>query len=62
MQVDSMDNGLRNRLWNALCIHYWKEVKLSSFDGSFYYNIPETIHLLNLTIGIFSHYEPKLTP
>jgi len=46
MQVDSMDNGLRNRLWDALCINYWKEVKQERFDDSFYYNIPETIHLL----------------
>lgn len=46
MQVDSMDIGLRNRLWDALCINYWKEVKLSRFDDSYYYTIPETIHLL----------------
>ena len=29
VQVDSMDNDLRNGLWNALTIHYWNLVKES---------------------------------
>lgn len=27
MQVESMDDDLRNSLWNALCLFYWDEVK-----------------------------------
>ncbi len=27
MQVDNMDNDLRNNLWNALTIYYWNDVK-----------------------------------
>ena len=27
MQVDSMDDDLRNGLWNALTIFYWNQVK-----------------------------------
>jgi len=26
MQVDYMDDDLRNRLWNALCVYYWDRV------------------------------------
>ncbi len=46
IQVDSVDIGLRNRLWDALCIHYCDEVKFVQYPEQ-YYNIPETIrHLL----------------
>jgi len=30
MQVDSMDEDLRNSLWNALTIYYWNRVKAKS--------------------------------
>ena len=37
MQLDSMDSELRNRLWNALTIHYWDQVKKARI--SYYENI-----------------------
>ena len=32
IQVDDIDQGLRNRLWNALTTHYWKKCLVSSYD------------------------------
>jgi hypothetical protein len=26
IQIESMDDDLRNRLWDALCIHYWNKI------------------------------------
>jgi hypothetical protein len=44
-QADSMDEDLRNGLWNALALFYWKEVK-----GNIYYALgqsdPEMFQLL----------------
>ena len=31
IQIKSIDEDLRNGLWNALSIYYWKDVKVSSF-------------------------------
>lgn len=45
IQVDSIDEGLRNRLWNTLCTQYWSEIKFISYPDP-YYNIPENIHSL----------------
>jgi len=45
IQIDSMDDDLRNRLWNALIIHYWSRVK-SDLDSSPPAHIPETQRLI----------------
>lgn len=37
MQVDSMDEDLRNSLWNALSIYYWNEME----DNKFLYNVED---------------------
>jgi hypothetical protein len=31
MQVDSMDDDLRNGLWNALTVYYWSKVESDSY-------------------------------
>ena len=45
IQIDSMDDDLRNRLWNALIIHYWSRVR-SDLDSSPPAHIPETQRLI----------------
>lgn len=37
IQIDSMDDDLRNGLWNALTIHYWNLVKPTHFIGYRYF-------------------------
>lgn len=34
IQVDSIDDDLRNSLWNALCLFYWREVRARRISDS----------------------------
>jgi len=45
MQVDGMDDDLRNRLWNALCTFYWDRVPVMEAISDY-----EWLHLLLLKI------------
>lgn len=40
MQVESMDDDLRNSLWNALCQFYWDEAKSELPPGTDVYFLP----------------------
>ena len=51
IQVDSMDDDLRNSLWNALYVLYWQEVQIPNLSDSLNENI--TILLSSLWINYF---------
>lgn len=45
VQIDSMDDALRNRLWNILTIFYWSKVTRNSLGG-FYLSNNRNIEML----------------
>ncbi len=47
MQIDSMDQDLRNSLWNVLCIFYWDKMK-SNPEGYYFKKDIQNIKLVGL--------------
>ena len=60
LQIDSMDDALRNGLWNALTIFYWEEI---SYDTTFEYvrsrfshSVSSTDEFADLMRNLWLHY------
>ena len=47
MQVDSMDNDLRNSLWNASCIFYWDKIE-SQPTGYYFKHLLQNVEVVGL--------------
>lgn len=59
MQVDSMDEDLRNSLWNAVTVYYLSRMK-TSWDG-FYLHQTENNNLINLIRSLWhDHFKKPL--
>lgn len=56
MQIDSMDNDLRNGLWNALTVYYWNKVEA---DYGFYLNKTENSNIVYLIRSLWHYYFKK---
>jgi hypothetical protein len=60
IQIDSMDNALRNALWNSLETHYWNSIKESSeLYGGFYLSDPKNGALQLLCRRLWMHFFKK---
>ena len=56
IQINSMDEDLRNGLWNALSIFYWKSYESPNSDWADPINYVENSNLEDLIFNLWIHY------
>lgn len=54
LQIDSMDDELRNSLWSALQMNIWLHVQLSRYTGRAFFDMNDEIH--TLFVRLWLHY------
>ncbi len=59
IQVDSMDEALRNGLWNAITIYYWDRVRPLSHVNEYYLSSNEQVEILVRRIWMY-HFKKQI--
>ena len=54
IQIDSIDEELRNSLWSALQIKVWDEIHLTRYTGRSFFDLNPEIH--KLSVRLWLHY------